>query len=323
MVRAGPWPGAAGVPRLNKSISHSAATRIGLSRYPIRQLTSGPAGRQAGSLKPGDASGHHHRTAICCARKDPEGTQSLGGPDQVCCSSAAASWQSPLLPPCLTSVAPHLTLLTCPGSFHPRDIHVLVTSRVHFQYEEERESAGCVGPDIRRTNLLGDSCRQCTIGMVCIFTCQYGDQCSLHCFFSSSRDPRDNGGSNGTRGDVTPGGSQSTLSHPPPGRPAIFLGRWTMSHNNSKIRPRNGGPDFDDMSALCHIQPTSPWSQEGCHRLVNRVCSCESLFACHTHGKLWGTWTMRGWLHSASWAYFLQAASWRCSVDVACECRHP
>lgn len=29
-------------------------------------------------------------------------------------------------------------------------------------------------------------------------------------------------------------------------------------------------------------------SQEACHRLVNRVCSCESLFACHTHGKLWG-----------------------------------
>lgn len=117
VVRAGPWPGAAGVPRLNKSISHSAATRIGLSRYPIRQLTSGPAGRQAGSLKPGDASGHHHRTAICCARKDPEGTQSLGGPDQVCCSSAAASCQSPLLPPCLTSAAPHLTLLTLPGFF--------------------------------------------------------------------------------------------------------------------------------------------------------------------------------------------------------------
>jgi hypothetical protein len=47
------------------------ATGIGLSRYPIRQLTSGPAGRQARSLKPGDASGHHHRTAICCARDGP------------------------------------------------------------------------------------------------------------------------------------------------------------------------------------------------------------------------------------------------------------
>lgn len=253
VVRAGPWPGAAGVPRLNKSISHSAATRIGLSRYPIRQLTSGPAGRQAGSLKPGDASGHHHRTAICCARKDPEGTQSLGGPDQVCCSSAAASCQSPLLPPCLTSAAPHLTHLTfILETLMPWSPAVCTFTKY------EGESAGCVGPDLRRTNLLGDSCRQCTIGMVYIFTCQYGDQCSLHCFFSSSRDPRDNGGSNGTRGDVTPGGSQSTSSHPPPGRPAIFLGRWTTSHNNSKIRPRNGGPDFDDMSALCHIQPTSP-----------------------------------------------------------------
>lgn len=95
-------------------------------------------------------------------------------------------------------------------------------------------------------------------GLDCIFACQYGDQCSLHCFFLSSRDPRENGGSNGTRGDVTPGGSQSSSSHPPPGRPAMFLGRWTMSHNNSKIRPRNGGPDFDDMSALCHMQSTSP-----------------------------------------------------------------
>lgn len=66
---------AAGVPRLKKSISRSAATGIGLSRYPIRQLTSGPTRRQAGSLKPGDASGHHHRTAICCARTRSQRTQ--------------------------------------------------------------------------------------------------------------------------------------------------------------------------------------------------------------------------------------------------------
>lgn len=74
----------------------------------------------------------------------------------------------------------------------------------------------------------GVSCRQCAIGMVCIFTCQYGDQCSLHCFFSSSRDPRGDGGSNGTRGDVTPGGSQSSSSHPPPWAPCTVP--WSL-HN--------------------------------------------------------------------------------------------
>lgn len=67
------------------------------------------------------------------------------------------------------------------------------------------------------------------------------------CFFSSSRDPRDNGGSNGTRYDVTHAGSQSSSSTPSPAHHAIFLGHWMMSHKNSKIRPRNERPKFNDM----------------------------------------------------------------------------
>lgn len=63
---------------------------------------------------------------------------------------------------------------------------------------------------------------------------------------------------------------------PSPARPAIFLGHWTTSHNNSKIRPRNGGPEFNDMSALFHIQPTG---QQGLpiassiECAIARVCS--------------------------------------------------
>lgn len=126
------------------------------------------------------------------------------------------------VPPSSSLVSlPASPLLTSLESLTPRHVHSLGAACAHCSSSSSSSTRatalGCVGPDIRRTNLLGDSCRQCAIGMVCIiFTCQYGDQCSLHCFFSSSRDPRENGGSNGTRGDVTPGGSQSSSSHPPP-----------------------------------------------------------------------------------------------------------
>lgn len=116
-----------------------------------------------------------------------------------------------------------------------------------------------------------------------IFTCQYGDQCSLPCFFSSSRDPRDNGGSNGTRGDVTPGGSQSSSSHACPlDALQCSLAAGQSRINNIKIRPRNGGPNFNDMSALCHIPTHQSTGQEGAAIASSSILLRESVRVSHT-----------------------------------------
>lgn len=99
-----------------------------------------------------------------------------------------------------------------------------------------------------------------------------------------------------------------------------------MSHNNIKIRPRNNGPDFDNMSALCCIQshgpdrPPSPRqsSRECAARVCSRVTHMATLEA---PGKVEdaGVAALRFWTCQCR-RYpgepgFVQ-------VDIACECRH-
>lgn len=76
----------------------------------------------------------------------------------------------------------------------------------------------------------------------------------------------------------------------------------------------------DQTSTTCQRYATSnpPVHEPGRLPIASSIeCAPARVCSRVTHmGSSGGTWTMRGWLHSASWACFFQAPSWHCSVDV-------